>query len=334
MKLSRRTFLQVTAAMAAASAVPVPPFVRAGVLDRLFGSPQPQKLTPAITSNEEFYVTSYRSPPTVRVEEWELQVGGLVENPLTLNYAELLARPKVSEIVTLECVGNTVAGEFISTAEWEGLSLRTMLEEVKPASDAYDVVFHAADGYADGITLERAMAGDVLIAVKMNGVPLPQGHGFPVRMIVPGVYGMKSVQWLTKIELIAGDYKGYYQKKGWTDDATIRTMSRIDLPLHGDAIHGGAYFVKGLAFAGVRGIQALEVSTDGGQIWNPATLGPPLSPYAWQFWSYDWRIASPGRHTLVVRATDRDGRVQSSLEQEPYPDGATGLQEVTVKVID
>jgi DMSO/TMAO reductase YedYZ molybdopterin-dependent catalytic subunit len=180
--------------------------------------------------------------------------------------------------------------------------------------------------------MDRAMRGDVMIAHKMNGVPLPAGHGFPARAIVPGHYGMKSVQWLTEIEAVPYDHKGYYQQKGWTEDAIVKTMSRIDVPGHGTTVQGLQQKVEGIAFAGLRGISHVEISTDGGDHWAPANVAAPLSPYAWSFWSYDWTVATPGRHTLIVRATDGSGSLQTSVEQEPAPDGASGLQEITVTV--
>jgi DMSO/TMAO reductase YedYZ molybdopterin-dependent catalytic subunit len=172
-----------------------------------------------------------------------------------------------------------------------------------------------------------------MIAHHMNGVPLPQAHGFPARAIVPGHYGMKSVQWLTDIDVVSYDYKGYYQQKGWTEEATVKTMSRIDVPGHGATIKGLQQKVEGLAFAGLRGISCVEISTDGGDHWRPANLAPPLSPYAWTFWNYDWTVSSPGRHTLIVRATDGFGSLQTSVEQEPAPDGGSGLHEITVTVV-
>lgn len=328
-KPSRRTFLKAAAGLLLASAIPAPSL--AGLLDRVFG-PGEAKATPPITPNDEFYVTSYRSPPTIRLNDWSLSIKGLVDHPLTLTYDQLIARPAVSQIVTLECVGNTLAGEFISTAEWGGTPLNWLLAGTGLQPDGYDVVFRAADAYTDSIRLDRAMAGDVLIAHHMNGVPLPQGHGFPARIIVPGHYGMKSVQWLTEIEVVAEDYKGYYARKGWTETAIVKTMSRIDLPGHGSMITGRQHRVEGLAFAGTRGIQQVEISTDGGERWMPAALDAPLSPSSWRFWRYEWTVLRPGRHTLLVRATDGTGKVQTSVEQDPAPDGATGLHEVTVTV--
>ena len=305
----------------------------AAFFDRLFNEP-PKKPTRPITPNEEFYVTSYRSPPTIRLHQWSLSVKGLVERPITLTYEQLLEKPAVSQIVTLECVGNTVGGEFISTAEWSGVPLRSLLEESGISAEAYDVVFRAADGFTDSIRVHRAMLGDVIIAHKMNGVPLPEGHGFPVRAIVPGHYGMKSVQWLTEIEVVAHDYKGYYQQKGWTEEAIVKTMSRIDVPGHGNTMKGLHQKIEGIAFAGVRGIRLVEISTDGGSRWSPVNLGDPLSPYAWVLWSYDWTVPAPGQYTLLVRATDGTTALQTSSEQEPSPDGASGLHEITVTVAE
>lgn len=329
-RLSRRQTLAAAGAMSAWFVLR-PVTSLAGLLDRLLGRSGPKATTP-ITSNEDFYVTSYRSPPTVRVSDWFLRLHGLVERPLTLNYAQLLAKPTLSQIVTLECVGNTVAGEFISTAEWEGVPLHLLLDEAAASSDAYDVVFRAADGYSDSIRFDRAMTGDALIAHHMNGVPLPFGHGFPVRMIVPGVYGMKSVQWLTEIEVVDQDYKGYYQQKGWSDEALVKTMSRIDNPGHGATVQGLRQPVQGLAFAGTRGIRLVEFSFDGGERWYDAILAPPQSRSSWVFWSFDWKVPRSGRYQLIVRATDGTGIVQTSIEQEPAPDGASGLHEITVNV--
>lgn len=331
MRLSRRELFAIAGGAAAWSIVTDPRPVLGNILDRLFHG-KPAVSTAPITPNDEFYVTSYRSPPTVRVDDWRLSVTGLVERPLTLTYGQLVARPVTSEIVTLECIGNTVAGEFISTAEWGGVPLRDLLEEAGADRQAYDVVFHAADDYADGIRLERALAGDVLVAHRMNGVALPPGHGFPARIIVPGLYGMKSVQWLTRIDLVAHDYRGYYQRSGWTDEATVKTTSRIDVPVHGTTLRGARHLIQGLAFAGTRGIRTVELSFDEGASWRAADVEALLSPFAWVFWHYDWRPPGRGLHAIRVRATDGAGQVQSDDQQPPAPDGATGLHEITVKV--
>lgn len=327
--LSRRHVLK---AFGAWSVLPLllPVHASAGFLDRLLG--QQGRKTKPITPNEDFYVTSYRSPPTIRLSDWSLSLKGLVERPITLTYEQLIEKAAVSRIVTLECVGNTIGGDSISTAEWTGVTLRSLLEESGISERAYDVVFRAADGFSDSIRADHAMFGDVMVAHKMNGVPLPQGHGFPTRAIVPGHYGMKSVQWLTEIEAVDHDYKGYYQQKGWTENAIVKTMSRIDAPGHGATVRGPHQKVEGLAFAGARGISRVEVSTDGGEHWVLADVATPLSPYAWLFWSYDWTVPSPGRYSLVVRATDGTGSLQTAIEQDAAPDGSSGLHEITVIV--
>lgn len=326
-RLCRRTFLKASGGLVMAAVAPSQGL--AGFFDRVFGQHPRGPLKP-ITPNDEFYVTSYRSPPNIRLREWSLSIKGLIERPMTVTYEQLLERPSASQIVTLECVGNTVAGEYIGTAKWEGVPLRAILETAGVMPHAVDVVFRAADGYSDSIPVARAMASDVLIAYKMNGESLPLGHGFPARMIVPGHYGMKSVQWLTEVQLVDEDYMGYYAKEGWTEEAVVKTTAWIDQPEHGAIIRGLRHTIRGVAFAGIRGIQFVEVSFDEGERWEPARLDATLSPAAWVFWQYDWTIPKAGRHTILVRATDGTGKLQTSIEQGPAPDGASGLHEITV----
>lgn len=327
---SRRNLLKTAGSLVLASTLPTPNVSISGMLSQLFGG-FGREVSP-ITPNNEFYITSYRSPPDVRLYDWSLSIHGLVQSPSTLTYPELLSRPRTSEIVTLECVGNGVGGESIGTAEWEGVSLKTVLDEAGVESNAYDVVLHAADGYSDSFPVERAMAGDVLVAYKMNGVQLPPGHGYPARIIIPGVYGMKHVQWLTGIELVDRDYQGYYQKQGWSDDATVHTKSWITDPQEGEDLPARDYLCKGFAFAGTRGIRSVELSIGGGNTWKQAQLEPALSSSSWVFWKYRWKNPRPGVYPMVVRATDGTGEVQSNIEQKPYPSGATGLQDILVTV--
>ncbi len=327
---SRRDFLKLVGAAAFLATLPWPGPARGGMLGSLFAGRSRETLP--ITPNDEFYVTSYRSPPTLRIKEWRLAVSGLVSSPLTLTYDALLSRPSRSQIVTLECIGNTVGDAYIGTAVWEGTSLADLLGEARVDPRSHDVVFRAADGYSDSLPLSRALAGDVLIAHRMNGVPLPEGHGFPARIIVPGCYGMKSVQWLTHIELVEHDYKGYYQRKGWSEEAIVKTMSRIDVPVHGDRLTGSEIVVRGIAFAGSRGVSGVEVSLDGEGRWRPAALEPPQSAASWVLWSYRWRDPSPGYHELTVRATDGQGKLQTDFQEGPAPDGASGLHSITFKV--
>lgn len=329
--LSRRDVLRLAGGMALASVLPFPGPSRAGMWSQILGGLRRDRSP--ITPNDEFYITSYRSPPIVRVEDWSLTVKGLVKSPTTLSYPHLLAKPTLAEVVTLECVGNRVGGESIGTALWEGISIKSLLDQAGVARGAVDVVFRAADGYSDSIPLERAMVGDVLIAHRMNGVPLPQGHGYPARIIAPGIYGMKNVQWLTEIEVVDRDYKGYYQKQGWSDDATVKTKTWISDPQTGDTLSADQpKLIRGFAFAGTRGIRHVKVTTDGGQHWHHATLEPAQSPFSWVFWSYRWEPRSVGDHHIKARATDGTGTIQPLIEQDAFPDGAAGLPDVIVTV--
>ena len=330
--ISRRQLLQTTGSLALVSMIPSTRSPQAGMWSQLFGTSK-HEVSP-ITPNEEFYITSYRTPPFVPADQWTLTIRGSVKNPFTMTYPQLIAQPAISEIVTLECVGNGIGGEAIGTAEWKGVKFKSLLENAGVNSQAVDVVFHAADGYSDSLPIERAMQDEVLLAYAMNGDSLPLGHGFPARVIVPGLYGMKHVQWLTGIELISSDYKGYYQQKGWSDEAIVKTMSWITNPQTGDTLQTRQTVeLKGFAFAGTRGIRKVELSTNGGQTWEPTTLGPPLSPYSWVFWTYQWKPLQRGDHRIIARATDATGLMQSAQEQDPFPDGASGRQEVIVSVV-
>ncbi len=329
--LSRRQLLQMTAGLGLASVLLQSSSSLASMWSQVFGQAKREILP--ITPNEEFYMTSYRTPPFLPADQWTLSIHGEVKKPFTLNYAKLLEQPRVLEIVTLECVGNGVGGEAIGTAEWQGVRLKTVLDRAEVSNQAYDVIFHAADGYSDSLPIERAMMDDLLIAYRMNGVPLPLGHGFPARIIAPGHYGMKHVQWLTSIELQPKDYQGYYQEKGWSDEAIVKTTSWITDPQTGDILRGDKPLtIKGLAFAGSRGIRQVDLSTNGGETWNNTQLSPALSDYSWVQWDYEWEPRVRGDHRLLVRATDGIGSLQSAEETNPFPDGVTGLFESIVLI--
>ena len=297
---------------------------------RVFGDAA-RETTP-ITPNDEFYITSYHHTPEVDVKSWSLSIKGLVNKPKTFMYDDLVKRTNTSMISTLECIGNPVGGESIGTAKWEGVKLNALLDEAGVDPKAVDLVLRGVDGYSDSFPAQHALRDEVLLVTKMNGMPLPDDHGFPARVIVPGIYGMKNVKWLTELELVDQDFKGYWEKKGWSDDAEVQLMSRIDLPGHSETLRGPDYTVKGIAFSGLRGIRKVEVSTDGGTTWHQATLEPALSPYAWVLWSYRWKIPGPGRYKLVARATDGDGMLQSPTRRGEFPDGKSGLHDITVKV--
>lgn len=288
-----------------------------------------------ITPNDEFYVVSknFRDPAVDGDTAWTISLDGLVDHPLELNRAALEAIAASDFVSTLTCISNEIGGPLISTARWTGAPLQAILNRAGIQSGAVDVVFHGRDGYADSIPVTKAMAPETAVVWGMNGVDLPKEHGFPVRVIVPGLYGIKNVKWLERIEVVGDDFKGYWQKRGWTDSAVIKTSSQIDSPRDRGVVEAAHAELAGLAFAGTRGISRVEVSTDGGDTWQNATLTVIPSPYSWALWSLPWTPTS-GTHKLSVRATDGTGALQTSDHEPPLPDGASGWHSITVGIVE
>ena len=291
-------------------------------------------MTSEITPNEQFYKVSknWFSNPDVDAATWRLTLGGLMSKPYTLNYEELQALPAVEEYATLKCIGDPVDGTAMGNALWKGVRLRELVARGGGAKHgAIEVILRAADDYSDSFPLAKGMADGTILAYRMNGEPLPRDHGFPARVIVPGIYGMKNVKWLTGLELADYDYKGYWEKRGWDDVARYRTISRVDLPKT-KLSAGRPAFVAGVAFAGDRGISKVEVSLDGGASWHPARLKPPLSPYSWVLWAYPWQDPRPGTYKVTARATDGRGALQQIRQEDAEPKGAAGLDIIAVTV--
>lgn len=324
--LDRRAFLRSAGLGALASAWPGSANAGTFFWKRLFSVPP--RDTVLITPNDKFYIVNYAGFPNLDLAGWSLYVGGLVKKPMRLTYADFYSRRSVEMAATLICIDTLPGGDTISNAVWRGISLKSLLEEVVPDSAAFDVVFHAADGYSDSIPFERAMNGDVLLATLMNGETLPVAHGYPLRAVVPGLYGIKNVKWITEIEVLDYDYKGYWQQRGWTDQGEIRITSRIDTPGHYQEVRGHEHTVRGIAFGGYYGISRVELSLDSGRSWNAAVLEEPLSPYTWVLWQYRWKTSMPAAYTLMVRAWDKRGRLQEPKLERAYPQGASGYHTV------
>ena len=288
-----------------------------------------------ITPNDMFYLTTYDGYPEVRLDGFSLQIEGLVKKPLNLTMDELKKMSDKTESVTLACIGNPVGGDAIGNAVWEGVSLKRILELAEPKAGIKKAVFYAAEGYTDSIPFGMASGGDVFLAYKMNGEPLPPKHGFPLRAIVPGIYGMKNVKWLQKIELVNFDFRGYWEKRGWSDTAEILTLSQILMPMSGQSLPAGTHILGGIAYAGTRGVQRVEISTDNAKTWFPAELKPPLSKYAWTIWRYEWKAVRKGAYKLRVRATDGEGKIQESggFFARSYPSGSKGIHEIKVSLV-
>ncbi|MGI8586895.1 MAG: molybdopterin-dependent oxidoreductase [Chloroflexia bacterium] len=289
-------------------------------------------LVPEITPVSNFYITTKNiTDPSVDAAKWSLSILGMVENPATYTIDQIKAMPKIKVIHTLECISNTVGGPLIGNARWAGVHLADLVTKARPKSGVMDVVFRAADDYSDSVPLSVVMDKDAMLVYEMNGDLLQVKHGFPARLLIPNIFGMKNVKWITGIEFVGYDYKGYWQSQGWSDPAPYLTMSRIDYPSDGSMVKSGPLYVGGIAFAGNRGIKKVEVSTNGGKTWGDAQLRRPLGRNTWVLWTYPW-VAASGDTTLVVRATDGTGKLQNPADVNNYPNGADGYHKVAVKV--
>ena len=299
-----------------------------------------------ITPNEKFYrIDTNIIVPSVNANTWRLNVRGLVkEGPAQFTYDELKTMPSVSEYATLECISDKVEGDLISTAYWKGVPLKSILEKAQVLPEAIYIVFRCYDGYDVGIPLDRGLMDGTILAYEMNGVPLPPEHGFPVRAIVPGLYGMMNAKWITDIELVDKVYEGFWQRRGWANNAKYQMHSKIVFP--GDALQnrfqelsvstptvGSKSPIAGLAFAGDRGISKVEVSTDGGNTWQTANIKDPLSSNSWVLWALNWIPQNKGKYNIVVRATDKVGNVQTAEIRDNFPNGSTGLHSVEETVV-
>jgi DMSO/TMAO reductase YedYZ molybdopterin-dependent catalytic subunit len=292
-------------------------------------------LEPLVTPNDEFYVISKNSiDPTVDVNDWSLTITGMVDNKMTLNYDALTAMPTQQQYATLQCISNVVGGDLIGCALWEGVPLWNLLLQAGIQPGVKDIVLHAADGYQESIPIEKAQDPHVLLAFRMNGAILPNNHGFPARLVVPNIYGMKNVKWLTRIEPVDHDFKGFWQQRGWSDEAIIKTMSRIDAPNNGATVSvkvDREVLIGGIAFAGNRGISKVEVRIDEGE-WKEAELGKVLSLLSWVQWKTTWEPPVSAGYTIRVRATDGTGELQDETELAPAPNGASGWHTISSRI--
>jgi DMSO/TMAO reductase YedYZ molybdopterin-dependent catalytic subunit len=287
-----------------------------------------------VTDNRVFYrVDIDPIPPQLDPTTWTLKVHGKVNNPSTLTQDSLVSMPSVDEYDTLECVSNTInpSGGLISNAKWTGVPLAKVLNQAGVAPDAKYVVFRCGDGYSVGIPLDRALLPDAVLAYKMNDATLPIEHGFPLRAIVPGIYGMMNAKWITEIEVTDQVYLGYWQERGWSNDAQIKTTSFPYYPQAGATVQGPTP-IAGVAFAGDRGISKVEVSVDNGITWNEAELKTPKSPYSWVLWAYRWNPTTTGTVTILVRAYDGSGQIQDPTAVQPFPNGGSGYSSIQVTV--
>ncbi len=360
---SRRTFVMHAAAIAAASSVAAVIGRRAlenGLTGVLGGStpgtataalpsaapaaPLPAGaqlsvpgLTPLIVPNDQFYrIDTALIAPGVDAGTWRLRVHGMVDHEVSLSYADLGEMPLVEQYVTISCVSNEVGGDLVGNAKWTGVKLRDVLAMAGVQAGATQLVGRSSDGWTAGMPTAWVMdpAREPMIALKMNDEPLPRAHGFPARLIVPGLYGyVSATKWLTELELTTLEaFDGYWVPLGWAKEGPILTQSRIDVPKNGASLPAARVPIAGVAWAPDRGVRRVEVAIDGA--WQDAQLSTPISKATWVQWLVAWDAASAGKgtHTIEVRATDGTGQVQTADRTPPAPDGARGHHTIQVSV--
>ncbi|MBV1849726.1 molybdopterin-dependent oxidoreductase [Catellatospora tritici] len=291
-------------------------------------------LSSYVTGNDVFYrIDTALVVPQVDPDSWRLRIHGRVARPMELTLRELLARPTVERYVTLTCVSNEVGGDLVGNARWLGVPVKDLLDEAGPLDGADQVVSRSVDGWTCGTPTSVLRDGrDAILAFAMNGEPLPVDHGFPVRMVVPGLYGYVSAcKWITEMELSSfADFDAYWVRKGWAAQGPIKTESRIDAPKAFGTVSPGDTMIAGVAWAQHRGVSVVEVRVDEGP-WEPATLAGTVGPDTWRQWSLPWK-ATPGSHTISVRAADSTGALQPEDRADPFPDGAQGWHTISVQV--
>jgi DMSO/TMAO reductase YedYZ molybdopterin-dependent catalytic subunit len=306
----------------------------------IFSDPRLASLVDSeVTPVDDFYrVAIDIIDPTVDASSWSLMVDGLVNAPKTYSLQDVQSFSKASQYTTFECVSNNVNGNLISNAKWGGVKISDILSNAGGVqTGANYLVFYSVDGYSVGIPLAKAMMDDSLLAYSMNDQPLPVKHGYPLRAVVPGLYGMMNPKWIKRMSVIGSTYDGYWQTRGWTNNATIYTETFIVLPSASSVSisqNHGSIIVAGYAFAGDRGISKVEVSFDNGRTWQVAELKMPLSNLTWALWAYEWEPPAAGEYQIVARATDGTGQVQTSAVAGTFPNGATGYVSALVQVTD
>lgn len=288
-------------------------------------------LSPKVTARADHYTIDISlENPLLDADGWRLDVTGLVRTPLKLSLNDLRDMETFERLHNLSCISNKVGGRLIGNSRWTGVSFDELLDQAGPLPEAVAVRAHCADGYYEVIALEDIVGNDAMIAFGMNGRLLPAEHGYPARMLFPDHYGMRNVKWVNELELIDRDEDGYWAERGWDKDAIVKTQSRMDVPGNGDAVNS-PFVCAGIAWAGTRGVERVELSTDDGESWQPAQLEGTLGPFSWQRWQTTMELPE-GVYSLTVRAIDGTGEVQEVSSSRPHPSGATGYHSINVRV--
>ncbi|MCH7790326.1 MAG: molybdopterin-dependent oxidoreductase, partial [Acidobacteria bacterium] len=297
-------------------------------------------ITPYVTpiANNKFYrIDTAITVPQVDPAGWRLNVGGMVDEPFELTFAEILAMDQVEDVVTLSCVSNEVGGDLVGTAVWTGVPLSVLLDRAGVHDGAEQVLARSVDNFSAGFPTETVYDGrSALLATKMNGEPLPLRHGFPARLVVAGLYGyVSAVKWVEELKLTTFDEQGYWMPRGWSQMGPIKIQSRIDVPGHRAEFAAAPQPIAGVAWAPVAGIESVEVAivdSAYNEDWNEATLAEAVSDETWIQWRYDWD-ATPGEYIIKVRATNKSGEIQPIGPAAVSPDGAEGYHTIAVNVV-
>jgi len=292
-------------------------------------------LTPIVVPTEDFYrIDTALIPPNIDRDTWQLRIHGMVEREVTLTYAQLIELPIIEQYVTIACVSNRVGGDLVGNAKWTGVRLRDVLDLAGVEPGATQLVGRSADGWTAGSPTAWVMdpEREPMIAIGMNDAPLTREHGYPARVIVPGLFGyVSATKWVTELELTTLEaFDAYWIPLGWSKEAPILTQSRIDVPVRSTSIPAGPTNIAGVAWAPDRGVARVEVSIDEGD-WHEATLSAPISDTTWVQWAYPWQ-ATVGAHNARVRATDRTGETQTETPTRPDPNGARGWHRIAFSV--
>ena len=336
--LEKRLPVQPKAAMPAAPAAPRPAKAPELTIDKMTPLPADETLTipglsPFYTPNSTFYrVDTALVVPKVAADTWQLRIHGMVDKPVTLTFDDLIQRPMVEHDVTLTCVSEAVGGGYIGNARWQGILLADVLREAGIQPGAQQIVMRDVHGMTIGVATDPVMDGrKSMLAVGMNGQLLPQEHGYPVRAVIPGLYGyVSATKWVVDMELTTfSAFDAYWVKMGWSQQGPIKTESRIDVPKRRSTVAAGQVTIAGVAWAQHTGIAGVEVSVDG--VWYEAKLPAQDTIDTWRQWYYVWD-ATPGYHTLQVRATDQSGYTQTAVAHRTEPNGATGYHTIHVTV--
>jgi DMSO/TMAO reductase YedYZ molybdopterin-dependent catalytic subunit len=306
----------------------------------IFSDPRLQTLVDSeVTPNGSFYrVAIDIIDPTVDASGWSLSVNGLVGSPKTYTYAQVQTLPQTTLYNTFECVSNQIDGNLISTAKWTGVKLSDLLQDVGGTqSGASYLVFYSVDGYSVGVPLAKALMPDSIIAFLMNDQPLPTSHGYPLRAVIPGLYGMMSAKWIKQISILDSTYSGYWQTRGWSNVGTVNPVTFITTPQSGSQLSlkasDASIIIAGYAYGGDKGVSRVEVSFDDGKTWQQAQLKNPLSSTTWVLWAYEWQPTQVGETFVYARVTDGSGQVQTSTIADTFPNGATGYAYVDFHLV-